>query len=464
MIQNKKILPINVPTPQAGTSTMFVDLTDGNLKLMNSDRELSNIGSNSSQTLIPKDVSVDNSHIGRLMVWDIETNKAKVSFIEGGSPGVTLDYKLRVASTFTAPTSATWEIIINNLPSDGQLFKLANPINNSTIETYIAKTSPTLPNEFAIGGSISDSVDNLAVLLASSSDLQYESKTSNSVLVTVNVLSCHLGTLGGSNCFVTDGSGTFSASVNINGNDNDWNQSAFLNNTVFVQTYMDSNSFININYDDIFNPSTNGGIGSNITNGRNFPSTIEEQRDMIYNVLYTQLDNANVPSSRFLFAKNSTNDIDITTTNFPSSGEDYLSIQYLNNTSIITSINGVSPIPALVYKPILGVLKSIIGNDCIIEKNIFYSDLIIAAGGSSIDTSSMTFPEEINLETCLIPYENGTVMPLKDIWDWNFGNPPSNFFYWILNYSPYTAMENSATDVGERTIKCQTNYQFYLGN
>lgn len=467
MIAERIIPASQVPTPPPGFQTLFLDASNSNkLTVKSSDGSTDVIGSGSSGTIqVPCISGLTNADAGRLMVWNgIAAQKSQKS---GEIQGQYMRIEFDVINSFVPPIPAEWELQFSSIPNDGDAINLRDDVGGNLLIT--AKNTPSNSDEYAIGVDLATTMSNLYNCLNNhpAKRVSAINATANSVFVRCDILKMQTGSWANiANAVFASTPASCTPVIWLAGADN-----SYLGiYTEFLQITGFYNGQVICSGSNIINASNNTGIGLE-QNGYRFPTTQQEYVDFLKTAIEIGIAPHNTPIVRFSVSidPNNSNKVVLTSSAFPQSNDYSINLYswVLPNVNSYIASYGSPNIPAMCYDQVLGLLVNVNGSIATIDTQMVAKDFILEAGAKTINftTPPPSSPLERIYRTVLLPSDNGTLMTLSDLFDWENGEqPPQLFFLLSLTNYNFIAMQESPTEPNERNVKAMVSYQMFLGN
>lgn len=370
----------------------------------------------------PAHPSLNNSHIGRCIMFDFNSQQAMLTQSSGATAGNKWSATISYLEGFTPPDAAVWVIDFIGGLNDGDQIGISNM--NGLTNYFSAKTTPAYSNEFQIGLTDADTAANFFACLrgVGSDSFCYPDNVSGSqITLVMAVCENHIGSQGNDSNIITTNTANISTAVTISGEDNimgNWKDNIFSwHNSSGLSSY--------ITLEDLCYHSNLSGSYSTI-NGLTFPTNAEALANNLKDYL------SNITSD---FSINITTDgtgkysVNIEAVDF--NNQDISLVSAIPKSTQYTSVPKNNQIPALVYQQYIGVLRGVSNGVATVDSSPF-QELVL--GNSTFTFDNETNPNFLSktndyLARLITPYDEGKCIPLMDL----IGNdePGHIFFDWL---------------------------------
>jgi hypothetical protein len=424
MYQQKWQIPADVPTPPQGSSTFFFDSTNnGAFSCKMSNGVVVSISTpldNGGRKYIA-DSSLNDTHIGRCMMFDFATQKAMLTQATGGRAGVKYKATIQIKNGFNPPTPAEWVIEFTGNETDGDYITI-DLLNGSFIDLY-AKVSPNQPNEFAIGTTANETAQNFfsALQALGSGSFCYAVNASGSqVRLLMSTMKSHIGSLGNT-WSIINSSSSINYWIDVYGADNDWmcrdykwfsisNNSGMVTDSLYVH--------------DLCRAVSNETGTFVVRNSETFPVNALALSNML--VVYMQKHSSLFATSQPISDGNDGYYVEIEALDLEDQSLHQESI-YPTSTKI-EIVSKQPELPALVQQPFIGVLTAISNGEATVEISEVLK-IVLANSVHSYDSELNIDNENDFNNRILTPYNDGKCVLLSDLFTNNA--PEQSFFSWL---------------------------------
>ena len=404
---------------------------------------LESISSGGSTTVhtYPAHPSLDNSHIGRCIMFDFNSQQAMLTQSSGASAGNKWNATVTYSEGYIAPTPAVWVVDIIAALNDGEQIGISNM--NGYTNYFTAKLSPLNANEFQIGVTNDDTAANLFALLQGfgSGAFCYPDNVSGSqITLIMSVCENHVGSQGNASNIATNTT-NITAAITVPGVDNIMGN--FKDNLFSWHNSSGMSSYIELG--DICYPSNLSGSYTTI-NGLTFPTNAEALANNLKDYL------SNITSD---FNVNVTNDgkgnytVSIEAVDF--SDQDISPKSVIPASTIYTNTPKENPALALVWQQYIGVLRGVSNGVATVDSSPL-QELVL--GNSTFTFDNETSPVDEFLSRLVTPYDNGKCITILDL----IGNgaPGQIFTDWLRTTATiFTSLTKIQGNTPDQILTCK---------
>lgn len=421
-------------------SKLSISEMDNNFRYL--DKKISKETSVALVNNYPAHPSLNNSHIGRCIMFDFNSQQAMLTQSSGASAGNKWNATVTYSEGFIAPTPAVWIVdIIANL-NDGEQIGISNM--NGYTNYFTAKLSPLNANEFQIGVTNDDTAANLFALLQGfgSGAFCYPDNVSGSqITLIMSVCENHVGSQGNDSNIIATNTANITTAVTVPGVDNIMGN--FKDNLFSWLNSSGMSSYIELG--DICYPSNLSGSYTTV-NGLAFPTNAEALANNLKDYL------SNITSD---FNVNVTNDgqgnytVSIEAVDY--SDQDISPVSVIPASTIYTNTPKENPALALVWQQYIGVLRGVSNGVATVDSSPL-QELVL--GNSTFTFDNETSPVDEFLSRLVTPYDNGKCITILDL----IGNgaPGKIFTDWLYTTATiFTSLTKIQGNTPDQILTCK---------
>jgi hypothetical protein len=179
----------------------------------------------------PAHPSLNNSHIGRCIMFDFNSQQAMLTQSSGATAGNKWSATVTYSEGFIAPTPSVWVVDIIAALNDGDQIGINNM--NGLTNYFYARTSPAYSNDFQIGATDADTALNFFACLqgfGSGSFCYPENVSGSQITLVMAVCENHIGSQGNDSNIITTNTANISTAITKPGVDNimgNWKDNIF---------------------------------------------------------------------------------------------------------------------------------------------------------------------------------------------------------------------------------------------